>query len=171
MINVGRRIRRLYRMALTDPYQIADAWRKEGLSIGDGTAIYRDVRFGRGGKDPIVIGKNCVLTGCIILGHDASTNHALGIQPGQPSIRRTVTIEDECFIGYGAIVLMGVTIGKGSIVGAGAVVTKDVRPNTVVGGNPANIICTVEELAEKRRELAISQFSYLQDVDRQNNTK
>lgn len=51
-----------------------------------------------------------------------------------------VIIEDDVWIGVRAIVLPGVKIGKGSIVGAGAVVTKDVPPYTVVGGVPAKVI-------------------------------
>lgn len=51
-----------------------------------------------------------------------------------------VTIGNDVWIGYGAIVLSGVNIGDGSIVAAGAVVTKDVAPYTIVGGNPAKRI-------------------------------
>ncbi len=51
-----------------------------------------------------------------------------------------VIIEDDVWIGYGAIILPGVIIHKGSVVGAGAVVTKNVPPYTVVGGVPAKII-------------------------------
>ena len=46
-------------------------------------------------------------------------------------------VGDDVWIGYGAIILSGVTIGDGSIVASGAVVTKDVPPYTIVGGNPA----------------------------------
>lgn len=49
-------------------------------------------------------------------------------------------IQDDCWIGHGAIVLAGVTIGKGSIIAAGSVVTKDVPPCEVWGGNPARFI-------------------------------
>ncbi len=51
-----------------------------------------------------------------------------------------VTIEDDVWLGYGVIILPGVTIHKGSVVGAGAVVTKDVKPYSVVGGVPAKLI-------------------------------
>lgn len=51
-----------------------------------------------------------------------------------------VTIADDCDIGMGAIILPGVTIGRGSIVGAGAVVTKDVEPYAVAAGVPARKI-------------------------------
>lgn len=159
---IYRRYWQFRQLFLTNPLKISEAWRKRAsMQIGKGTYIYRDVKFGRGGADPIKIGANCVLTGCTILGHDASTNRALNIPPGKPSMRRQVIIEDECFIGYGAIILMGVTIGRGSVVGAGAIVTQNVPPNSVVAGNPARIVCTVEELVEKRRQLALANPEYI----------
>jgi acetyltransferase-like isoleucine patch superfamily enzyme len=130
--------------------EIAALWRTIGMDIGEGTQIYRTVHFSNGGRDPITIGKNCVLTGCTIIAHDASTNFVLGKGRSIKSPQKRVIIEDNCFIGYHSIVLMGVTIGKGSIVGAGAVVTKDVPPNSVVAGNPARVICSVQELLIKR---------------------
>ena len=51
-----------------------------------------------------------------------------------------ITIEDNVWIGGGAIVLPGVTIGENAIVGAGAVVTKDIPPNTLAVGNPARVV-------------------------------
>lgn len=159
----GRKLlRRIYRRVRPAPsaYQVAERWRERGVEIGEGTAIY-NVVFGRGGQDPIKIGKHCTLTFCTILGHDASTNVALGMHR---SIRMPVVIEDNCFIGAGAIVLMGVTVGKGSIVAAGSVVTKDVPPGSVVAGNPARVIMTVEELVQKRLELYREHPEYFPDA-------
>jgi acetyltransferase-like isoleucine patch superfamily enzyme len=59
-----------------------------------------------------------------------------------------VTICDKVWIGFNALILKGVTIGEGAVVGAGAVVTKDVPAWTIVGGNPARII---REIAENER--------------------
>lgn len=54
-----------------------------------------------------------------------------------------VVIEDDVFIGARAMILKGVTLGAGSVVGAGAVVTKDVNPLEIVAGNPARVIGSV----------------------------
>lgn len=53
---------------------------------------------------------------------------------------KEVIIEDNCDIGIGSIILPGVTIGEGSIIGAGAVVTRDVKPYSVAAGVPAKLI-------------------------------
>lgn len=55
-------------------------------------------------------------------------------------IRKEIIIQDNAWINFNCIILKGVTIGKGSIIGAGSVVTKDVPPNTLVAGNPAQIM-------------------------------
>lgn len=54
--------------------------------------------------------------------------------------KKPIKICDDAWIGMNSIILKGVTIGQGAVVGAGSVVTKDVEPWTVVGGNPAKII-------------------------------
>jgi galactoside O-acetyltransferase len=56
-----------------------------------------------------------------------------------------VRIENRAWIGFNAIILKGITIGEGAIVGAGAVVTKDVPPYTVVAGNPARVVRALTE--------------------------
>ena len=56
-----------------------------------------------------------------------------------------ITVHDFVWIGAGAIILPGVTIGEGAMVAAGAVVTKDVAPRTMVGGNPARFIKMVDD--------------------------
>ena len=106
----------------------------------------------------IVIGRDVGVSGCVIsatksirigdrvlIGSGAlifdSDLHPLetGIRHGRGACA-PIVIEDDVFIGARAIVLKGVTIGKGSIVGAGAVVTNDVPAGVHVGGNPAKVI-------------------------------
>ncbi len=56
-----------------------------------------------------------------------------------------IVVEDEAFISPRAIVLKGVTIGQGAVVGAGAIVTKDVPPGAIVAGNPARVVGSVRQ--------------------------
>lgn len=57
---------------------------------------------------------------------------------------RPVLLKKNSWIGAGAIILPGVTVGENSIVGAGSVVTKDVPDNTIVVGNPAKVVRNVK---------------------------
>lgn len=57
-----------------------------------------------------------------------------------PENDRDIIIDDDVWIGINAIILGGVHIGTGSVIGAGSVVTKDVPPYAIVGGNPAKVI-------------------------------
>ena len=84
----------------------------------------------------IHIGANTLVAGgSVILSHD----HCKRVGNNQPFLIDTF-IGKNCFIAVGAIILPGVKIGDEVIVGAGAIVTKDVPSNTVVAGNPARII-------------------------------
>jgi acetyltransferase-like isoleucine patch superfamily enzyme len=64
-----------------------------------------------------------------------------------------VTIEDESWIGAKAVILDGVTVGRRSVVAAGAVVTSDVAPHTVVGGVPAKTIRQIERQQDRTRSV------------------
>jgi acetyltransferase-like isoleucine patch superfamily enzyme len=92
-------------------------------------------------------------TGGLTIGDDVSIAHSVSILTTNhnyadldPPIRdqgvqeRATTISDDVWIGCGSRILAGVTIGKGAVVAAGAVVTKDVEPYAVVGGVPARQI-------------------------------
>jgi maltose O-acetyltransferase len=153
LMRIKAKIFRLRLMLESDPFKVAELWRKIGVPIGQNTAIYHDVVISGDGKEPVVIGSNCVLTGCALIAHDASTNRYLGLNYGELSPTQAIIVEDGCFIGYHSIILMGVRIGNGSIVGAGAVVTRDVPANSVVAGNPARVVCSVDELVDKRKQM------------------
>jgi putative colanic acid biosynthesis acetyltransferase WcaF len=60
--------------------------------------------------------------------------------PGFPLIHGAIVVGKKAWVAARAIVLMGVTIGEGSVIGAGSVVTCDVPPNTVCAGNPARVV-------------------------------
>lgn len=92
------------------------------------------------GAYKIDIGDNVVLSArCMLLdsGLDLKNFCAVEFPPHEYGM---ITIDDGAWIGAGAIILAGVTVGKKSVVGAGSVVTKDVPPYSVVAGNPARLI-------------------------------
>ena len=94
--------------------------------------------FGRGG---ITIGDGVFIApkvNLITINHDPDPDNR------SATYGRSIIIEDKVWIGINATVLPGVRIGYGSIVGANSVVTHDVPPMTVVGGNPARFIKKIE---------------------------
>jgi len=107
----------------------------------------------------ISIGDNCGFgENCVILAHDAMPNEYL-----DASKIGLVEIGDSCHFGAGTIILPGVKIGPRSIVGAGSVVARDIPPDTVAGGNPAKVICTLDDYLDRHRKAmesaAIFQFN------------
>ncbi len=111
----------------------------EGLSVGDGSNIGPYSFIGCSGY--IKIGRNVMMGPRVnLLAEHHNFYKSDASIKSQGVIRSFITIEDDCWIGANSTVLAGVTIGRGSIVAAGAVVTKDVPPYSVVGGVPARII-------------------------------
>jgi acetyltransferase-like isoleucine patch superfamily enzyme len=115
-------------------------------SIGSGTMLANHVGLvGRHDHDYLAIGRS--IRHAPWIGDDDFPSEYKGLR---------LVIERDCWIGFGAIVLSGVRIGRGAIVAAGAVVVKDVPPYAIVGGNPAKQIGTrfnASEIAEHERML------------------
>jgi len=110
------------------------------LSIGDGTSIGRLVHINA--WQSVAIGRNVLIADRVFVS-DADHNFADTSTPIRlqgDSFRGAVLLQDGCWIGIGAVILPGVTIGRNAIVAANAVVTKDVPACAVVGGIPAKII-------------------------------
>lgn len=153
--------------SVRDWFLVHVAWRQH--SIGRGFHVGRRVVMWAPNK--ITIGENCYIGRYSQIECDAEIGHnvimanmvafvgrydhhfqhvgtptRLAMQIRDPDydwkgLDLKVVVGDDVWIGYGAIILSGVTIGEGAVVASGAVVTKDVEPYMVVGGNPARIIC------------------------------
>ena len=105
----------------------------------------------------ITVGHRCVISKQVtLLTHDFSLDRVaelkLGLTDRELAHRGPISIGPYSFIGLETLVLPGVTIGRGSIVGSGSVVTKDVPDNVVVAGNPARQISTTDEYWENRQD-------------------
>ncbi|MDE7161372.1 MAG: hypothetical protein K2N65_01290, partial [Anaeroplasmataceae bacterium] len=89
-----------------------------------------------------IVGKNCHIgAGAVLAG------------VVEPASSQPVVVEDDVLIGANAVVIEGVRIGQGAVVAAGAVVTKDVAPNTVVGGVPAKVLKIKDEKTSSKTAL------------------
>lgn len=129
-------------------------YRFSGITIGNGSTIHTRAIFYNPqniiiGKDTI-IGEGAVLDGrdLILIGDHVDFASEVMVYNAEHDIESPtfaaklapVKIDDYVFIGPRAIVLPGVTIGKGAVIAAGAVVTKDIDPFAIVGGIPAKVI-------------------------------
>ncbi len=123
---------------------------ERGLLLGRNVDIVEDIFLDPSHCFLISIGDNCTLCPRVrLIAHDASSKKLLGYTKiGKIEIR------ENCFIGDSTIILPGVTIGPSSIVGAGSVVTRDVPPYSIAAGNPARVICTVDDYVEKIRMIS-----------------
>ena len=131
-------------------------WRCLGAQVGKHSSIHRNCRFYR--PRHVRVGAHCVILRDVLLDgrRDLTIDENVNISEGvmifslhhdisSPEFAPKggpVTIADHVFIGARAIILPGVAIGRGAVVAAGAVVTKDVAALSIVGGAPAHEIGT-----------------------------
>jgi acetyltransferase-like isoleucine patch superfamily enzyme len=117
------------------------------------TACGVDITVGRN----VFVNQNCTfydlggldIADNVMIGPNVSiitTGHPLEPSQRRASvIARPVVIERNVWIAAGAIIIGGVTVGENSVVAAGSVVTKDIPPNALVGGNPARVIRSIAD--------------------------
>ncbi|MBD7945344.1 MULTISPECIES: 2,3,4,5-tetrahydropyridine-2,6-dicarboxylate N-acetyltransferase [Psychrobacillus] len=129
---------------------------RDQVSIGDNAIIMLGAVINIGA----VIGKGTMIDMGAILGGRATVGDNCHIGAGavlagviEPPSATPVIIEDDVLIGANAVVLEGCRVGKGAVVAAGAVVTKDVPPYTVVAGTPAKVIKDIDAQTKSKTEI------------------
>jgi len=122
--------------------------RKVGVHIGKGCFI--STRGWSSEPYLVFIGDNVQITRGVMIHTHGGGNAIRHIIPDFDTFGKVV-IEDGAYIGAYSQIMPGVTIGANAIIAAGSIVTKSVPAGTVVGGNPARYICTIEEYIEKNR--------------------
>ena len=127
--------------------------RTSGINIGKNTFINMGVQFIDNylGKGKITIGDRVSIASNTIFIADADPNNSV-LRKIESFVKRgNLIIDDDAWIGAGAIILPNIHIGKASVIGAGSIVTKDVPDFFIVAGNPARKIGIIkeEEICEK----------------------
>lgn len=128
--------------------------RKRDVTIGEDCEIHKTAYFG---SEPylITLGNHVRIThGVLFVTHDGGYWVLRDERSGYDSFKdgdciKPIVVKDNVHIGFNAIIMPGVTIGENSVIGCGAVVTKDVPPNSVWGGVPAKFIKSLDEYAKK----------------------
>ena len=130
----------------------ATIFERDGAKISIGADTYIGAGTNLISAELLQIGSHVQIAwGCTLLDHNS---HSVDYSKRRGDLERSleghiqwdniskaaIIVEDDVWIGFNSIILKGVTLGKGSIVAAGSVVTKNVPPNVIVGGNPALII-------------------------------
>lgn len=113
---------------------------KRNVTIGNNTYINSGMLFA-GKNSEIIIGDNCLISYNVhirTISHNYIDKKRLILEQG--NFEKTIIIGNDVWIGYGAQIMPGVKIGDGSVIAAGAVVTKNVEPYKVVAGVPARVI-------------------------------
>jgi acetyltransferase-like isoleucine patch superfamily enzyme len=137
-IIIGERVT-IGKFAIIRPSNIYGGDIGEGLKIGDNSNIGPYSYIGCSGY--IEIGNNVMISPRVSI---YAENHVFGdlnkLMKEQGVVKQFVKIEDDCWIAANSVILAGVTIGRGSVIAAGSVVTKDVAPYSVMAGVPAKLV-------------------------------
>ncbi|MEM7207695.1 MAG: acyltransferase [Pseudomonadota bacterium] len=91
--------------------------------------------------EDVIVGENVMIApNCGIYSYDHGMDKQQSLREQSLTSKGKVVLEDDVWLGYGVVVTSGVTIGEGSVIAANSVVTKDIPPYSIVGGNPAKVL-------------------------------
>jgi len=118
-----------------------------GFRIGNGVYVGEDMIVAEileDNAEKLVLGDRVAVAPRVTFVTSSDPNHSRIAPEFIKPVRGKIVVESDAWIGVGAIIMPNVTIGEGAVVGAGAVVTKDVPPRAVVAGVPARILRFLE---------------------------
>ena len=151
-------LKRLYKMGLLRSGLYKHMLQLYGVSIGDNTFIHPNSEIDITRPSLVTIGANCYLNkGLVLLTHDYVAGVMRNVYHDFLNSSGKVVIGNNVGTGYNVTILKGVTIGDNCFIAANSLVTKDVPSNVIIGGQPARILCTLEEYYTKRKSQCITE--------------
>ena len=143
----------LYKVGLRAPYSKIRIWslRKMGFTVGDKVYLPADIVIAHNlvyNRGNLIIGNRVSIAPGVILilsshSNFSQTSHAVTPRDNQ------ITIENDAWIGAASVILNGITIGEGSVVGAGSIVTHDLPEHAVCAGNPCRVLHYINNSTDK----------------------
>ena len=115
------------------------------VEISDNTYIGSESIITGGDNALVQIGKDCDISDRVSIFCGTHEINFDGLKRAGNGIGKDIKIGNGVWIGYGSLILPGITIGDGAIIAAGSVVHKDIQANTMVGGNPITVIKNFEK--------------------------
>ncbi|WP_022668291.1 acyltransferase [Desulfospira joergensenii] len=150
-VNILKRLAKMLRMKLILAFKYKVKSAGKGFYVGRRVHIRKECLEA---QDYVFIGSKCRIASRTKLGNFVMLASGVSLVGGDHrmdrrgvpmifsgrGVNRPIIVEDDVWVGHGTVIMHGVTIGEGAIVAAGSIVTHNVNPYTIVGGNPAKEI-------------------------------
>jgi acetyltransferase-like isoleucine patch superfamily enzyme len=173
--NIDIRVKGIFRLGSRSVLGSNTVIRGNNIVFGEDLYQTGNLNVGGGGRQHptanLTVGDRCTfhnnfINVCepVVIGDDVGLSHEaaiithgywMSVLDGHPAVFKGITIQDKVIVGYRCLILMGVTIGEAAIIGAGSVVTRDVKPYTVVAGNPAKYIRDIVPVKDKKERISL----------------
>lgn len=165
--------RLLHRFRLLTPNLYKNMLQLHGISIGDNTFIDPDSIVDITRPSLVTIGSNCYLNkGLVLLTHDYVSGVMRNVFGDFLNSSGKVVIGNNVGTGYNVTILKGVTIGDNCFIAANSLLTKSMPSNSIIGGQPARVLCTLEEYYVKRKKQCVLEaLEYAKSIEERFNRK
>ena len=138
-----------------------------GISIGTDTIIDPDSTIDITRPSLVTIGEKCYLNkGLVIMTHDFVSGVIRNVYADYINSSGKVTIGNNVRTGYNVTILKGVTIGDNCFIAAGSMVTKSMPSNSIIGGVPARVLCSLDDYYQRRKCQCVTEaFEYANSIE------
>ena len=160
-------LRVLHRFRLLSPRLYKRMLQMHGISIGPSTIIDPDSTIDITRPSLVSIGDKCYFNkGLVLLTHDFVSGVIRNVYADYFNSSGKVTVGNNVRTGYNVTILKGVTIGDNCFIAANSLVTKDMPSNSIIGGVPARVLCSLDEYYHRRKDECVAEaLEYAKSIE------